>query len=347
MANLTKKGKITLASILVSLSAIAVAGCVTPYVVNKKNDKNIVSNLHSSSFYTSLTADEQAEFDKDFDSVKTSDYYKSLKKEEKIKLAEKFLASKEVEKELRIVDKNPDEIVIDSNMSEQEIKAAQLQKAYWEIVAGVKNSLETNYLVNHKKITPIKVNAIYDSSKGILTFVDFAKSEKIGGRVYFSKYSTILLYDNCRAGETEDYKSIIEKITKDTKMTTYMECENFNSEKNADYFDLNKYLIGSNFSELEGKGNRIQMIESWETSKCNVPNFIVKSSKNNSERYFLMRYHELSNSYTELFLYKVCPEFWAYKEENAKSQSANQVDEQTQNIITSINSQFPNYELSI
>ena len=145
MKKLTTKQKVAVGSVIASLGAIAIVSTVVPFSLDKKSENEIIEQIHESEFYSMLIDSQKASFDAGLKELKNSDYYRELKRKEKNELLMKYAESEETKKELsEIENKNPEDIQIPENGTDKEIKAAQDEKDYWEIVDSIKKELANN-----------------------------------------------------------------------------------------------------------------------------------------------------------------------------------------------------------
>ena len=145
MKKLTTKQKVAVGSVIASLGAIAIVSTVVPFSLDKKSENEIIEQIHESEFYSMLIDSQKASFDAGLKELKNSDYYRELKRKEKNELLMKYAESEETKKELsEIENKNPEDIQIPENGTDKEIKAAQDEKVYWEIVDSIKKEIANN-----------------------------------------------------------------------------------------------------------------------------------------------------------------------------------------------------------
>lgn len=84
MKNLTTKQKVAVGSVIASLGAIAIVSTVVPFSLDKKSENEVVEQIHESEFYSMLIDSEKASFDAGLKELKNSDYYRELKRKERI-----------------------------------------------------------------------------------------------------------------------------------------------------------------------------------------------------------------------------------------------------------------------
>lgn len=327
MNKLTKKQKAGIGLVIGTLGAVAIVSTVVPFSLDKKSEDEVVKNIHESEFYSMLINSEKEAFDAGLKELKNCDYYRELKREEKNELLMKYLESEKTKKELaKIESKNPEDIQIPTDGTEKEIKAAQDEKAYWEIVDSIKEELAKNksFSSKNKNLTAVSVDGIYSKLNEVLFKVGFVKTEEIGGKTYLSKSSKIL------SVKTEgfvlantDYKNILGMI-EGNKIREFQDCIKENTKENSKFFNENEYFIYGGFSILEQKGYSVRVVNSWGIKEHNNPNYIVRATSKNDEVNILLTFDKLMTTYEATHLNKLCPEFWNHlenKENQAKQMS--------------------------
>lgn len=328
MKKLTTKQKVAVGSVIASLGAIAIVSTVVPFSLDKKSENEIIEQIHESEFYSMLIDSQKASFDAGLKELKNSDYYRELKRKEKNELLMKYAESEETKKELsEIENKNPEDIQIPENGTEKEIKAAQDEKAYWEIVDSIKEELANNksFSSKNKNVTAVSVDGVYSKLGEILFKVGFVKTEEIGGKIYLSKSSKILSVktEGFVLAKT-DYKTVLGMI-EGNKIGEFQDCIKENTKENSEFFNENEYFIYGGFSNLEQKGYSVRVVNSWGIKEHNNPNYIVRATSRNDEIDIMLTFDKLMTTYEATHLNKLCPEFWNHlenKENQAKQMKA-------------------------
>ena len=332
MNKLTTKQKVAVGSVIASLGAIAIVATVVPFSLDKKSEDEVIEHIHEGEFYSMLIKSEKSSFDAGLKELKNSDYYRGLKRKEKNELLMKYAESEKTKKELsEIENKNPEDIQIPENGTEQEIKAAQDEKAYWEIVDSIKDELAKNksFASKNPNMTAVCVDGIYSKLNEVLFKVGFVKTEDIGGKIYLSKSSKILSVKTegfVRA--STDYKTVLGMI-EGSKIGEFQDCLNEKTKENSKFFNENEYFIYGGFSNLEQKGYSVRVVESWGIKEHNNPNYIVRATNKDDEVNILLTFDKLMTTYEATHLNRLCPEFWNHlenKNNQAKQMKATALD---------------------
>lgn len=315
----------------------------------KENERK--EKVHDGNHYQNLTDDEKNKFDKKLNDIVNSDYYKNLYDEAKDKLIDKFVESEKTIKEVSQdpKDKKPEEIenkitekrnelenvkkeidnLKNSGASEEEIaeaeekqqqvekqiKSAEQEKAYWETVETVKESVSINeiFSIRNPELKIRRVNSVYDYEGGVYFNADFIKEEIIDGKSYYSQLNQFCSTSAIITGE-ENYYEILQIISQDPIIDVDRTCINKNSQEQKDYFEKNKSSMDSIFDILENIDYGLSIIESWQTTKSEYPEFIINAKSEDDERMYMATYSPELARYRVQPIQKVCPEFWAQLE---------------------------------
>ena len=74
------------------------------------------------------------------------------------------------------------------------------------------------------------------------------------------------------------------------------------------------------FNILESHGYNLSIVESWQTTKSEYPEFIINAKSEDDEMMYMATYSPELARYRVQPIQKVCPEFWAQLEiERAKT----------------------------
>ncbi len=321
----------------------------------KENERK--EKVHDGNHYQNLTDDEKNKFDKKLNDIVNSDYYKNLDDEAKDKLLDKFVESEKTIKEVSQdpKDKKPEEIenkisdkqneldniqkeiedLKNSGASEEEIakteekrqqvekqiKSVEQEKAYWETVETVKESVSINeiFSIRNPELKIRRVNGVYMYEGTAYINADFIKEEIIDGKSYFSQLNQFCRINDIVTGE-ENYEEILKIISGDVIIDVDRTCINKNSQEQKEYFVKNKSSMDSIFDILESLGYNLSIVESWQTTKSEYPEFIINAKSEDDERMYMATYSPDLARYRVQPIQKVCPEFWAQLEiERAKT----------------------------
>lgn len=315
----------------------------------KENERK--EKVHDGDHYQNLTDDEKNKFDKKLNDIVNSDYYKNLDDVEKDKLLDKFVESEKTIKEVSQdpKDKKPEEIenkisdkqneldniqkeiedLKNSGASEEEIakteekrqqiekqiKEAEQEKAYWETVETVKESVSINeiFSIRNPELKIRRVNGVYMYEGTAYINADFIKEEVIDRKSYYSKLNQFCRINDIVTGE-ENYEEILKIISGDVIIDVDRTCINKNSQEQKDYFEKNKSSMDSIFDILESHGYNLSIVESWQTTKSEYPEFIINAKSEDDERMYMATYSPDLARYRVQPIQKVCPEFWAQLE---------------------------------
>lgn len=314
----------------------------------KENERK--EKVHDGDHYQNLTDDEKNDFDKKLNDIIISDYYKNLDDEAKDKLIDKFVESEKIIKEVSQdpKDKKPEEIenkisdkqneleniqkniedLKNSGASEEEIvkaeekrqqieeqiKEAEQEKAYWETVETVKESVSINeiFSIRNPELKIRRVNGVYMYEGTAYINADFIKEEVIDGKSYYSKLNQFCRINDIVTGE-ENYEEILKIISGDVIIDVDRTCINKNSQEQLDKFDEIRNEISS-LTGLEELGYTLSIVESWETTDHSKPEYIIKAQSEDDERWYMVTYEPHLEIYRRQRIQKVCPEFWAQLE---------------------------------
>lgn len=157
----------------------ALTGCM-----KSDEEKNEIrqEGTHKGTYYKGLSEEEQQEFDYDLYTIFESDDYKALSDEEKDDLIEKFVASEKLKKEVLAelnkeqerkeqIEKELEALTSKQDTTEEEnnkIEALKQEKAYLEIVDGVRKTTNNNeiFSISNPEKTITKINGIYKNMPG-------------------------------------------------------------------------------------------------------------------------------------------------------------------------------------
>lgn len=319
---------------------------------DKTDKEKAQEKAHDDDFYQGLDDDEKKDFDNKLNDIVDSDYYKDLDEKGKDELLDKFVESEKVQQELKndAEDKKPEEFdaKIDNKQNEldqvkkeledlknsgaseeeiakaeekqqeveEEIKSAEQEKAYWETVETVKESVPTNELFasQYSNIQVRKINSIFADAMSVYINADLTMDEIIDGKVYKSQQNTYLAFDMQDIIESTSYSDILQMIKGTNLIFSDSVCVNKNSQNHKDYFMNNKNSISSKFSKLESQGYTFEIQDSWENESSDKPNFLIKADNGKNEKYIYVKYDSFDNSYSAKYIKKICPEFWAQLE---------------------------------
>ena len=340
---------------------------------DKTDKEKAQEKAHDDDFYQDLDDDEKKDFDDKLNDIVDSDHYKNLDEKGKDELLEKFVESEKVQQELKndAEDKKPEEIenkisekqneleniqkeIEDLKSSgaseediakaeekqqqvEEEIKSAEQEKAYWETVETVKESVSTNdvFQARNPGVSIRRINGVYKYEGTVYLNGDFIQEEIIDGRSYFSQHNQFFSINKIITGE-ENYEQILQIISDGTFVQVEKTCVNKNSQEQKDYFEKNKYQIDDWFQYLENHGYTLTIEESWEIEGQEAhPEFIIKSVKDNVEEYYMVTYETNLNKYRTPEISKICPEFWAQLEIERAQTATTSAEAKAQELIDS------------
>lgn len=341
----------------------------------KEKDNERKDKTHDDDHYQNLTDDEKKDFDKKLDELVDSDHYKGLDDKGKDELLEKFVESEKVQQEIKNdkPDKKPAEIqtkiedkqtelenvqkeiedLKNSGASEEEIakaeekqqqveeqiKSAEQEKAYWETVETVKESvsINENFSTRNPELKIRRVNGVYMYEGTAYINADFIKEEVIDGKSYYSKLNQFCRINDIVTGE-ENYEEILKIISGDVIIDVDRTCINKNSQEQKDYFEKNKSSMDSIFDILENNDYSLSIIESWQTTTSEYPEFIINAKSENDEMMYMATYSPELARYRVQPIQKICPEFWAQLEiersQTATSSAAAQAQAEIEEIST-------------
>lgn len=289
--------------------------------------------------------------------IVNSDYYKNLDDVEKDKLLDKFVESEKTIKEVSQdpKDKKPEEIenkisdkqneleniqkeiedLKNSGASEEEIvkaeekrqqiekqiKSAEQEKAYWETVETVKESTTNNvtFSIENPGTTIRRINGIYAYEGNAYFNIDAVKEEIIDGKSYYSQSNQFCRISEIVYGD-ETYKEVLRLISESGGIWVERTCINKNSQEQKEYFEKKRSSMDDIFNILESHGYNLSIVESWQTTKSEYPEFIINAKSEDDEMMYMATYSPDLARYRVQPIQKVCPEFWAQLEiERAKT----------------------------
>lgn len=352
-----------------------IKGEQTPEEKEKQDKEKAQEKAHDDDHYQNLTDDEKKDFDKKLDDIVDSDHYKNLDDEEKDKLLDKFVESEKVQQEIKNdkPDKKPAEIqtkiedkqtelenvqkeiedLKNSGASEEEIakaeekqqqveeqiKSAEQEKAYWETVETVKESTTNNtvFSIENPGTTIRRINGIYFYEGSAYFNIDAVKEEIIDGKSYYSQSNQFCCISEIVNGD-ETYEEVLKLISESSGIWVERTCINKNSQEQRDYFEKNKSSMDSIFDILENNDYSLSIIESWQTTTSEYPEFIINAKSENDEMMYMATYSPELARYRVQPIQKICPEFWAQLEiersQTATSSAAAQAQAEIEEIST-------------
>lgn len=332
--------------VILCFFTVLLSGCNDIFA---SDEEKALTRAHSDEFYSSLTEKEQADFDSKLKSIAGSDYYKNLDKNQKNDLVDKFVESEKTLKEIASdpVDKDPAEIELQisslktelsdvvaalaalkeqgasaseiaaaeqkQQIIEEQIKSAEQEKAYWEIVSTTKETVDNNEVFNIRNsgLRIRRINGIYSQSGYIYINADFIHEEIIGGFSYKSKQNRYVKISlNTILTGQETYDEILNLISSSSNVSSVQICTNKNLQSHKDYFEKNKQVLHVGIEVREQQGYYFEILDSWEQENDSHPNYLIKATKDGKTKYILIAYYSNQNSYDYLELEKACPEFW-------------------------------------
>ncbi len=358
-----------------------IKGEQTPEEKEKQDKEKAQEKAHDDDHYQNLTDDEKKDFDKKLDELVDSDHYKGLDDKGKDELLEKFVESEKVQQEIKNdkPDKKPAEIqtkiedkqtelenvqkeiedLKNSGASEEEIvkaeekqqqveeqiKSAEQEKAYWETVETVKESvsINENFSTRNPELKIRRVNGVYMYEGTAYINADFIKEEVIDGKSYYSKLNQFCRINDIVTGE-ENYEEILKIISGDVIIDVDRTCINKNSQEQRDYFEKNKSSMDSIFDILENNDYSLSIIESWQTTTSEYPEFIINAKSENDEMMYMATYSPELARYRVQPIQKICPEFWAQLEIERSQTATTSAEAKAQAIIDSFSSLDENGE---
>ena len=347
--------------VILCFFTVLLSGCNDIFA---SGEEKALNRAHSDEFYSSLTEKEQADFDSKLKSIAGSDYFKNLDKKQKNDLVDKFVESEKTLKEVASdpVDKDPAEIELQisslktelsdvvaalaalkeqgANASEiaaaeqkqqiieEQIKSAEQEKAYWEIVLTVKEAICncSSFKWFNWGLTIRKINSIFSAGSALYVNADFVKEEIIDWVSYKSKQNHYLrIVTNGIMSGNESYETILKLMSDNANIESMQVCTNKNLQSHKDYFEKNKGSMHRYILKRQDRGRVFNVVESWENPNNSMPNYLLKETGNNSNDLFiLLTYDESQGNYSWQELQKACPEFWNQLEIEQKAQAQEQ-----------------------
>ena len=356
-----------------------IKGEQTPEEKEKQDKEKAQEKAHDDDYYQDLTDDEKEDFDKKLDELVDSDHYKNLDDEEKDKLLDKFVESEKVQQEIKNdqPDKKPEEIqtkiedkqtelenvqkeiedLKNSGASEEEIakaeekqqqveeqiKSAEQEKAYWETVETVKESTTNNvtFSIENPGTTIRRINGIYSYEGNAYFNIDAVKEEIIDGKSYYSQSNQFCRISKIVNGD-ETYEEVLKLISESGSIWVERTCINKNSQEQRDYFEKNKSSMDSIFDILENNDYSLSIIESWQTTTSEYPEFIINAKSENDEMMYMATYSPELARYRVQPIQKICPEFWAQLEIERSQTATTSAEAQAQAEIEEISTRNEN-----
>lgn len=344
----------------------------------EEKDNTRKEKTHDDDHYQNLTDDEKKEFDDKLNNIIDSDYYKNLDDDGKDDLIDKFVESEKTIKDVskdpkdkkpadiqtKIEDKQSElesvkkelEELKNSGASEEEIakseerqqqiedqiKSAEQEKAYWETVATVKDTVSTNdlFCARNPGTTIRRINEIYSRARTAYFNIDVVKEEVIDGKSYFSRANQYCIINNCYL-ENKTYEEIINMIAASISVNVDKTCVNINSESNQKQFEQIKHSFEM-LNYLEENGYQLTLVKSWNVLGNDNPEYIVRATYGDDERLFLVVHDDAKNEYYEYRIQKVCPEFWAQLEIEQSQNATPSAEAQAQAEIDEISTRDEN-----
>lgn len=343
----SKRKKILLIVVIGILVIGIVAGGV--YIVSEQNMNGIQDVVNNNKNYQDFSEDEKKSADKLLQKVVRMPQYQTLNDEEKADIVEKIIESEKIQNEIKNnPDKSSEEIqtqideLKQNGASEEEVKSAEQEKAYWETVSNVKNTLATNSGLNNALVgyKIIKINGIYDSKGAIQIDAVFLKEEYFGGVTYFTQQNIFCRVSSyiAKIEPNESYEKILKIISESDSILPLLIQQDINNSNDIQKFSqLKEYSNVIKGRELEGY--TFKVIKSWKKEQNDEhPSFLVEGSKDDSQIIYKMDYNAKDEKYQCSPMTKICPEFWAQLEkENAAAQSEAQNEQMSaKNVIQSL-----------
>ena len=356
-----------------------IKGEQTPEEKEKQDKEKAQEKAHDDDYYQDLTDDEKEDFDKKLDELVDSDHYKGLDDKGKDELLEKFVESEKVQQEIKNdkPDKKPAEIqtkiedkqtelenvqkeiedLKNSGASEEEIakaeekqqqveeqiKSAEQEKAYWETIETVKESTTNNvtFSIENPGTTIRRINGIYSYEGGAYFNIDAVKEEIIDGKSYYSQSNQFCCISKIVNGD-ETYEEVLKLISESGSIWVERTCINKNSQEQRDYFEKNKSSMDSIFDILENNDYSLSIIESWQTTTSEYPEFIINAKSENDEMMYMATYSPELARYRVQPIQKICPEFWAQLEIERSQTATTSAEAQAQAEIEEISTRNEN-----
>ena len=349
----------------------------------QKKDEERKQKTHDDDHYQNLDEDEKKDFDDKLKDITDSDYYKNLDDKGKDELLDKFVESEKIQQEVKNdpADKKPEEIeskIADKQneleqakqelqdlknnpdaseeeiaaaeekqqQAEEQVKSAEQEKAYWETVETVKDSvsINENFSTRNPELKIRRVNGVYKYEGTAYINADFIKEEIIDGKSYFSQLNQFCRINDIVTGE-EDYEEILKIISGDVIIQVEKNCINKNSQEQKNYFENNMSNMGKTFEILSENGYNISIVESWNTTDHDKPEFIVDAKSQDDERMYMATYSPELGKYRVQEIQKICPEFWAQLEIERAQTATTSAEAQAQAEIDAFSTFDENGEL--
>lgn len=348
-----KKCKIIFVAMLLIASCALFAACDNNNDESAPDYNAIgATKLQAGGFFSSLTDEEKQQIDNGLKTLVNSEYFKGLDEEGKNSLLDKFVESEktkidvandpvdkdptdfedkisdkqneleQAKQELQDIKNNPDaseeQIAAaeeKQQQAEKQLKSATQEKAYWKIVKTVKDAVSKNDIFNIRNpyLKIRRLNGVYKYEGTGYINADFIKEEIVDGKSYFSRQNVF-----CRIGDIvtgdETYEEVLEIISNDPVIQVEKTCINKNTQEQRDYFEKNKSTMGSIFEILESLGYKLLIIESWNTTKSDYPEYLFSAKNQDGDEMYMATYSPELGKYRVQEAQKICPEFWAQLE---------------------------------
>ena len=164
-----------------------------------------------------------------------------------------------------------------------------------------------------------RINGIYAYQGGAYFNIDAVKEEIIDGKSYYSQSNQFCCISEIVNGD-ETYKEVLRLISESGGIWVEKTCINKNSQEQKEYFEKKRSSMDDIFNILESHGYNLSIVESWQTTKSEYPEFIINAKSEDDERMYMATYSPDLARYRVQPIQKVCPEFWAQLEiERAKT----------------------------
>lgn len=350
--SLGKKIGVTIGIVVIGGGAIA-GGVAIVQITNSQKSQDAKQKIQENEFYKDLTEQEKEEFNTKLETLTNSDDYNNLNKEQKDQLVDKFVESEKLQKEMEndskktskqvesvIAEKqteleqtkqqlqdlknNPeasDEQIAEAERKrqqvEEQIKAAEQELTYLEIVETSKQAISSNEFMN-PELKIRRINGIYERNGAVFFNADFIREEIVGGVSIISQVNQFC-WTNIDVYEEDSYEEFLQSISRGEVIRVYRTCENKNQESHKQMLDqaINSVDGLQIFIEL---GFDFSCVESWENKGDKEhPEFLVEMKNGEIKAEFLLLYD--GTTYNCSMHHKICPEFWAQLEiEQSKSQ---------------------------
>ena len=352
----------------------------------QKKDEERKQKTHDDDHYQNLDEDEKKDFDDKLKDITDSDHYKNLDDKGKDELLDKFVESEKTIKEVENdpADKKPEEIeskIADKQneleqakqelqdlknnpdaseeeiaaaeekqqKAEEQVKSAEQEKAYWETVETVKDSVSINesFSTRNPELKIRRINGIYENEGIAYMNADFIKEEIIDGKSYYSQLNQFCRIHAGIVQGNETYEEILQMISGDNvTIAVDRTCINKNSQEQKNYFENNKAAMDSIFGILESLGYELSIVESWNTTKYDNPEYILSAKKQDNERMYMATYSPELGEYRVQEMQKICPEFWAQLEIEREQTVSTSAEAEMQSAIDAFSTKDENGKMT-